>query len=291
MNNVNLKRIFIATIVIVALILGISTINNYFDKFTNDNSTKLLIEDVKLEDIISVEFLLPDNQLRFVKTNSMWLVNDYVASSRSVEIALSKLLLLEKSYIASEDVNNYNIYEVNRDKHKVTVNSHLKSYVIFIGKDSFNNGNFVRFDNSSTTISTNLSINSILDKDVSFFRDKTVTSFIPSLITSIKINNNSYIKDNQKWLKNSQPISSEVINPLLSLLTNIEGIAFAEESDYEELIKTLPMLEVLLISEGKEQNIYFIKYKENIYIKSETRKEYLITVNSLPEEITEIDSR
>lgn len=275
MNKSTIKKLLIIIVFLILLVTGVMFIEGNLKQ--NDNSS-YFFNDQKLSNITKVEYVNASNNILINKRSDGWYVNDYKASNRIVEIAISKLLSLNVEYIASTEDNSHSLFEVNNPNNKLIIETENSRLEFFIGKNTYSNGSFIRDINSSSTVALDTNISSILDYDVNYFRDKVITSFNPNSVDAIKLNNKEYKK--QEWGGKEGNLQKLIIR-----LSNLEGISIASESDKASISKLSPLFTVDISTKGNEVNLFFYDFNSIKYIRDRAKEDFIVITDSTFQDI------
>ncbi len=275
MNKSTIKKLLIIIVFLILLVTGVMFIEGNLKQ--NYNSS-YFFNDQKLSNITKVEYVNASNNILINKRSDGWYVNDYKASNRIVEIAISKLLSLNVEYIASTEDNSHSLFEVNNPNNKLIIETENSRLEFFIGKNTYSNGSFIRDINSSSTVALDTNISSILDYDVNYFRDKVITSFNPNSVDAIKLNNKEYKK--QEWGGKEGNLQKLIIR-----LSNLEGISIASESDKASISKLSPLFTVDISTKGNEVNLFFYDFNSIKYIKDRAKEDFIVITDSTFQDI------
>lgn len=275
MNKSTIKKLLLIIVFLILLVTGVMFIEGNLKQ--NDNSS-YFFNNQKLSNITKVEYVNASNNILINKRSDGWYVNDYKASSRIVEIAISKLLSLNVEYIASTEDNSHSLFEVNNPDKKLIIETENSRLEFFIGKNTYSNGSFIRDINSSSTVALDTNISSILDYDVNYFKDKVITSFNPNSVDAINLNNKEYKK--QEWGGKEGNLQKFIIR-----LSNLEGISIASESDKASISKLSPIYTVDISTKGNEVNLFFYDFNSIKYIKDRAKEDFIVITDSTFQDI------
>lgn len=278
------KLIFFACAAV--LILGVSLIDLWAKKQNSSYIPELLFEDLKLDDIQSLEYKGNDMVLVFSKNNDKWEINNKAASTRIVEITISKLLQININSIVTFDANTYSNYLVEDSSSYLIISTNTSSTKVLVGKVNSDGGNFIRFFNTINVLGTDTSISSIFDNE-DFFVDKTITRIDPNSITEFTVNENKYKLVYSVWFKNSKTVELEQLKNILYYLSNIEGISIASEKTVSSLLSTTPVLQVSINNESRFE---FYTLGGNYYVHNQDSQYYFQVLDSVYQQIITEDS-
>lgn len=279
------KLIFFACAAV--LILGVSLIDLWAKKKDSAYITEPLFENIKLDDIQSVEYKTNNALLFFSKNSGNWSINSKAASNRIVEITLSKLLQININSLVTSDSNTYANYQVDDSASYLIISTKYSSVKILVGKVNSDDENFIRFFNTSKVLSTDTSIESIFDYEEDFYRDKTITRIDPNSITEFNINENKYKLVYSVWFKNSKTVEFEQLKNILYYISNIEGTSIASQQITNLLVNTTPVLDVSINNEYKFE---FYILEGNYYVHKQNSEYYFQVPDSVYQQISTEDS-
>lgn len=285
MNTKLLKKLLETLLVILIVISGVFIISSYFNN-SDSNTPDFLLPDVKLKDVIAINYSSKNINLAFKKSKDDWYINDHLASESSVEISISKVLAITISSTVSTVSSSYSKYGVDNDSNKIELITDQKTITVFLG--SLNNTNFARLSNSATTYSINEDIISVFNVGESYFRNKVITLFNPNTVNSFQINNDSYKVTNGIWYKNAIQKDNQSVLALLLKLSSIEGKEFATESERATTSSLESYLTIAIQLEDKNFEFRIINYNNNFYV--EYNNEVFTVDNDLIQNIINLNS-
>lgn len=277
MSKVTIKKLLIVITSLLILVAGVIFIEGGLNQ---NNSSSYFLKDLKLSNISKIEYLNSTNSILITRRSDGWYINDFRASNRMIEIAISKLLSLNIEYIASTENNTHSLFEVDDPNNKLIIETENSRLEFFIGKNTYSNGSFIREVNSSSTIALDTSVSSILDYDVNYFRDKVVTSFNPNSVSAINLNNVEYKKQEKEWTDYESNLQKLIIR-----LSNLEGISIASETDKASISKVPPVYTIDIFTKGNEINLFFYDFNSIKYVKDRAKEDFIVITDSTFQDI------
>jgi len=272
----------------------------------------LLFSDFEKKSATKIEIKSPAKAVVLEKNEDGWLISgtdDFTADPQLVDNALSTIAGLQRDAIASKNPENQDIFEVTPAKGvEVKVSDAEKNMLahFYIGKtasDFFSS--YLRKEGSDEVLQVG-SITATFDKDIKAWRDKTVLSFSPDMVTQLLLKTTAeeivLKRDEKREWEITQPVrapaKNEVLTNILRTLSSLKALDFAKDYDITTCGLDAPQITVTVILKDQEEKRLLIgkmdEEKSQYYAKNKAKKTIFLigkfqfdTVNKTVEDLKE----
>ncbi len=254
-----------------------------------------LFPDFQKDSAVSIFVKGPLQEVTLERKDAGWEIantDGFLADPQLVDAALQTVALFKQDTIASKNPEKKEIFEVVPGKGVEILISAADQKPLahfFIGKptpDSFSS--YLRKDGSDHVLQTNAS-KTVFLKDVESWRDKTVISFPVDLATQLTLKTGEEeitLELNEKGTWNilqpvKTPAQQEVVKQILTILSSLKALGFADDYDLSEYQLDDPQLTVTIILKDQVEKRLLIgkknEDKSQYYAKNQANKTiYLI---------------
>ena len=254
-----------------------------------------LFPDFQRDSAVSIFVKGPLQEVTLEKKDAGWEIantDGFLADPQLVDAALQTVAGFKRDTIASKNPEKKEIFDVVPGKGVEILISAVDQKPLahfFIGKptpDSFSS--YLRKEGSDEVLQTNVS-KTVFLKDVESWRDKTVISFPVDLATQLTLKTSEEeitLELDEKGTWNiTQPVKTpaqqEVVKQILTTLSSLKALGFADDYDIAQYQLDDPQLTVTIILKDQVEKRLLIgkKNEENsqYYAKNQAKKTiYLI---------------
>ncbi|HBL77199.1 MAG: hypothetical protein A2W90_14825 [Bacteroidetes bacterium GWF2_42_66] len=252
-RKINQKTILILFVVLLALVVGV----NFIDRQKNERTFKDDLVEVNADDITQI-LLYPRSmkgeEIKFEKENGSWMVfkaeKKYPADNNMVSSIIGELNRIKPESVASTSKQRWSQYEVTDSLGTKVVlkNKGRKVAEVVIGKMSFSQPqkatSYVRLEGDEVVYGVDGYLPMTFNRDLSSFRDKTVTGIKKDDLTRLTLtnpNDGTFVleKGDKSWMIGSAPADSASVAGFLSGLQNLKHSVFTDDAPVGEALYKL----------------------------------------------------
>ncbi|MFC2114664.1 DUF4340 domain-containing protein [Bacteroidota bacterium] len=205
---------------------------------------------------------LSDDKMALIvfKENNKWFIQTtddqkYEVSSDAINYALTEIMKMKPSRLATESKENWAKYEVDSSGTLLEINTGDETVEIIIGKMTFQNSylvnTYVRLPEEEAVYASECYLERAFKSPLNQWRKKQVfltPSGMWKQISFLKEGNSIELNmQENKWFYNGVPIADTIQEKLINSLTKLNNLSFSQES-----ISSQAALEIQIKEEGDE---------------------------------------